>query len=47
VPELTVKIVPVSPFSGRAPSALIDRGSRHVPVHVPLGSMPALAWVSL
>ena len=32
-PELTVKIVPVSAFSGRPPCGLNGRGSRHVPVH--------------
>src|SRR5664279_162242 len=50
VPELTLKIVPVSRFSGRPPSAGgLNRGSRQVPVQVggSCGSMTALAWVSL
>ena len=45
---LTVKIVPVNPFSGRPPSAGgLKRGSRHVPVHSLLGSIFAFACVSL
>src|SRR5947207_15189272 len=47
---LTVKIVPVSAFSGRPPSAGgLKRGSRQVPVHVggSAGSMTAFACVSL
>src|SRR6185295_7653087 len=44
----TVKIVPVSAFSGRPPSAGgLKRGSRHVPVQLEVGSMSALACVSL
>src|SRR6185295_6951163 len=47
-PSLTVKIVPVSAFSGRPPSeGGLKRGSRHVPVHSELGSIFAPAWVSL
>src|SRR3954465_2078346 len=45
-----VKIVSVSAFSGRPPSAGgLKRGSRHVPVHVgaSAGSMTAFACVSL
>ena len=45
---LTMKIVPVIPFSGRPPSAGgLKRGSRHVPVQVGEGSIFAPAWVSL
>ena len=47
---LTMKIVPVSAFSGRPPSAGgLKRGSRQVPVHVggSGGSMIALSCVSL
>ena len=50
VPELTLKIVPVMPFSGRPPSAGgLNRGSRQVPVQVggSAGSITALACVSL
>src|SRR5262245_4282048 len=50
VQQLTVKIVPVSAFSGRPPSAGgLNRASRHVPVHVggSSGSIFALACVSL
>ena len=49
VPALTVKIWPVSAFSGRPPSAGgLKRGSRHVPVQTPgSGSIFAFAWVSL
>ena len=48
VQQLTVKIVPVRPFSGLPPSAGgLNRGSRHVPVQAELGSILALAWVSL
>src|SRR3954468_25007861 len=37
VPELTVQIVPVTPFSGRPPSAGgLKRGSRHVAVQIGL-----------
>src|SRR4026208_825568 len=44
----TVKMVPVSAFSGRPPPAgRVKRGSRHVPVQVLVGSMSALACVSL
>ena len=48
-PALTMKIWPVSAFSGRPPSAGgLKRGSRHVPVQTPgSGSIFALAWVSL
>src|SRR4051794_27730066 len=45
-----LKIVPVRAFSGRPPSAGgLNRGSRHVPVHVgeSAGSMTAFACVSL
>src|SRR3954469_26043503 len=45
-----VKMVPVSAFSGRPPSAGgLKRGSRHVPVHIdpPAGSILSFAWVSL
>src|SRR5437764_4216227 len=48
--ELTVKIVPVNAFSGRPPSAGgLNRGSRHVPVHVggSAGSSTRLSSVSL
>src|SRR4249920_1890341 len=48
--QLTVKIVPVSAFSGRPPSAGgLKRGSRQVPVQVggSSGSITALACVSL
>ena len=45
---LTVKMVPVSAFSGRPPSAGgLKRGSRQVPVHAGLGSVLASSWVSL
>lgn len=49
VQQLTVKMVPVRPFSGRWPSAGgLKRGSRHVPVQTPgSGSIFALACVSL
>ena len=48
VQQLTVKIVPVRPFSGRPPSAGgLKRLSRQVPVHSGLGSIFALACVSL
>ena len=50
VPELTLKMVPVSAFSGRPPSAGgLNRGSRQVPVQVggSCGSITALACVSL
>lgn len=47
VPSLTVKIVPLSAFSGLGPSGLKLRGSRQVPVQVEVGSILALAWVSL
>ena len=46
----TMKMVPVSAFSGRPPSAGgLNRGSRQVPVQVggSCGSMTALACVSL
>src|SRR5215471_1242264 len=45
----TVKIDPLTAFSGRPPSAGgLKRGSRHVPVHtVGSGSIFALACVSL
>ena len=44
----TVKMVPVSAFSGRPPSVGgVKRGSRHVPVQALVGSMSAFAWVSL
>ena len=47
-PSLTMKSCPVSPFSGRLPSAGgLKRGSRQVPVHALVGSILALAWVSL
>ena len=40
--------VPVSAFSGRPPSdGGLKRGSRHVPVQLGLGSIFALAYVSL
>src|SRR5437868_5929789 len=46
--QFTVKIVPVSPFSGRPPSAGgLNRGSRQLPVHVAVGSILELARVSL
>src|SRR5262249_20069434 len=48
--KLTVKIVPLSAFSGRPPSAGgLKRGSRQVPVHVggSAGSIGLLAAVSL
>ena len=47
--QLALKIVPVSAFSGRPPSpGGLNRGSRHVPVHVgAAGSMTLFAWVSL
>src|SRR5262245_9460228 len=45
---LTVKIVPLSAFSGRPPSAGgLNRGARQVPVQSADGSIFALAWVSL
>src|SRR5437868_2104574 len=47
---LTMKILPLSAFSGRPPSAGgLNRRSRQVPVHVggSAGSMTALACVSL
>ena len=45
---LTVNRVPVRAFSGRPPSeGGLKRGSRHVPVHAVLGSIFALAQVSL
>src|SRR6058998_3058369 len=44
--QSTVKICPLTAFSGRPPSAL-KRGSRHVPVHVGVGSILPLAHVSL
>ena len=34
VPELTLNIVPVSPFSGLGPSGLNERTSRQVPVQM-------------
>src|SRR2546423_971040 len=38
--ELTVKIVPVSAFSGRPPSeGGLKRGSRQLPVHAAVGSI--------
>ena len=44
----TVKMVPVSAFSGCGPSGLKGRESRQVPVHTSgTGSIFALAWVSL
>ena len=47
-PSLTMKSVPVSPFSGRPPSdGRLKRGSRQVPVHSGDGSIFALACVSL
>ena len=47
-PSLTMKSVPVSAFSGRPPSAGgLKRGSRQVPVHAGVGSIFALACVSL
>src|SRR3954470_12647718 len=53
-PELTVQIVPVTPFSGRPPSAGgLKRGARHEPVQIgcpapsTAGSIFALASVSL
>src|SRR6478735_6926073 len=48
--QFDVKIVPLSAFSGRPPSAGgLKRGSRQVPVQVggSLGSILALEWVSL
>ena len=47
--QLTLKIVPVSPFSGRPPSVGgLKRLSRQVPVQIGVaGSMIALAAVSL
>ncbi len=48
--QLTMKIWPVRPFSGRPPSAGgLNRGSRQVPVHVggSCGSITASACVSL
>ena len=48
VPELTLNIVPVSPFSGLGPSGLNERTSRQVPVQMfGSGSILAPAWVSL
>ena len=48
VPAFAMKYCPVNAFSGLPPSAGgLKRGSRQVPVHVPLGSIKALAWVSL
>jgi hypothetical protein len=47
VPELTLNIVPVSPFSGLGPSGLNSRTSRQVPVHTGVGSILAPACVSL
>lgn len=45
---LTVKIVPVSAFSGRPPSdGGLKRGSRQVPVHNGDGSVLASSAVSL
>ena len=46
---LTVKSVPVSRFSGSPPPSggELNRGSRHVPVHADVGSIFALAHVSL
>ena len=45
---LTMKMVPVSAFSGRPPSdGGLKRGSRHVPVHAGLGSILASARDSL
>ena len=45
---LTVKMVPVSAFSGFGPSGLNGRASRHVPVQTSFtGSIFAVAWVSL
>ncbi len=47
-PSLTMKIVPLSPFSGRPPSAGGEnRGSRHVPVHAASGSIFSPSLVSL
>ena len=47
VPALTVKMVPVSAFSGRPPSeGGLNRGSRQVPVHG-VSSTFALSLVSL
>jgi hypothetical protein len=44
----TVKMLPLSAFSGFGPSGLIARASRHVPVHTfGSGSILALACVSL
>ena len=44
----TVKMVPVSAFSGCGPSGLKERESRKVPVHTSgIGSILALARVSL
>ena len=45
--QLTVKIVPVSAFSGRPPSDAAPSGSRQVPVHAGSGSIFAPACVSL
>src|SRR5688572_15254054 len=48
LPSLTVKICPDNAFSGRPPSlGGLNRGSRHVPVQAGLGSILALACVSL
>ena len=48
VPEFTMKMVPVSAFSGRPPSAGgLNLGSRQVPDHSDEGSIFALACVSL
>ena len=43
----TVKMVPVSAFSGWAPSGLMGRPSRQVPVHSStMGSFLASSWLS-
>jgi len=48
VQQFTMNSVPLSAFSGRPPSAGgLKRGSRQVPVHKGLGSILALACVSL
>src|SRR6516164_8309362 len=45
---LTMNIVPLSAFSGRPPSeGGLNLGSRQVPVHMGVGSIFALAEVSL
>ena len=46
-PSFTMKIVPVSAFSGRPPSCGPKRQSRQVPVHVGMGSVFASSCVSL